>query len=71
MQYSTEEKAMRGEDRRHSGKSAWSYAKENGLNLRTFVTWSKVLPEAKMRFVEVPARIIPPVRQAAELLIEK
>jgi hypothetical protein len=32
MNYSGEEKAMWLEDWRGSGKSAWSYAKANGLN---------------------------------------
>ena len=71
MQFSTEEKAMWVEDWLGSGKSAWAYAKENGLNPRTFVTWSKASPEAKMSFVEVPVPMLPPARQASEILIEK
>jgi transposase-like protein len=71
MQYSREEKAMWVEDWQHSEKSAWAYAKENGLNPQTFVRWTKTEPEAKMSFVEVPAPVITPLRQAAEILIER
>ena len=38
MQYSEEEKKMWLEDWQQSGKSAWSYAKENRLNPHTFVS---------------------------------
>jgi len=41
MNYSKEEKAMWLDDWRQSGKSAWAYAKENGLNLQTFKNWTK------------------------------
>ena len=71
MQYSGEEKEMWLEDWRRSGKSAWLYAKENGLNQQTFVRWTKAEPEAKMSFVEVPAPVMLPPRQAAEILIER
>ena len=73
--YSVEEKAMWLEDREQSGKSAWSYAKSNGLNPQTFVNWTKVKREAEPCFVEVfrqiPAPIMPSVQPAAEILIEK
>jgi len=71
MQYSREEKAMWVEDWQQSGKSAWSYAKANGLNPQTFVRWTKTEPEAKMSFVEVPASVITPPRQPPEILIER
>ena len=78
MKFSEEERGMWLEDWRQSGKSAWSYAKENGLNPQTFVRWTRTEPKAKIRpedkkisFVEVPAQVmrIPP--QTQEILIEK
>ena len=63
---------------RQSGKSAWAYARENGLIPQTFVRWTKTEPkakippeESKLSFVEVPAQVmrIPP--QTQEILIEK
>ena len=71
MQYSREEKAMWVEDWRQSGKSAWAYAQENGLNQRTFVKWTKAASVAKPCFVEVAAPVIAPVTQAPEILIER
>ena len=61
------------EDWRQSGKSAWAYAKENGLNPQTFANWTKAKHEPKERacFVEVAARIIPQPMQMPEILIEK
>ncbi|MCL2879625.1 MAG: hypothetical protein FWF29_05200 [Treponema sp.] len=72
--YSKEEKAMWLEDWRQSGKSAWAYAKGNGLNTQTFINWTKSGTEARHCFVEVPAVI--PARAAKpdglpEILIEK
>jgi hypothetical protein len=37
MSYSQEEKAMWLEDWQKSGKKAWTYARENGLILQTFL----------------------------------
>ena len=71
MIYSKEEKAKWLEDWRGSGKSAWAYAKANGLNPQTFVKWTKTGPEVKPRFVEVPVRVIKPALQMPEILIEK
>ena len=73
MKYSEEEKAMWVEDWKESGKSAWAYAKENGLNPQTFIKWTKVeqKPEVGTCFVEVPALIMPQPIQASEILIEK
>jgi uncharacterized protein (DUF2252 family) len=71
MHYSKEEKAMRLEDWRESGKSAWAYAKEKGLNPQTFVKWTRTKPEAKACFVEVPAQVISPLLYTPEILIEK
>jgi hypothetical protein len=41
MHFSKEEKAVRLEDWRRSGKSAWAYAKENNLIPQTFSRWIK------------------------------
>ena len=71
MKFSEEEKAMWLEDWRQSGRSAWAYAKENGLNPQTFAKWTKTDAEAKPCFVEVQAVIMPPPQEAREILIEK
>ena len=71
MKINKEEKTMWLEDWRQSGKSAWAYAKENGLNPQTFAKWTKAGTEAEPCFVEVPARIMPPPQRTAEILIEK
>jgi len=54
MRYSEEEKTMWLEDWQASGRSAWAYAKENGINQHTFIKWTKAGNEAKQNFVEVP-----------------
>ena len=69
MRISEEEKEMWLADWRDSGKSAWAYAKENGLNQQTFVRWTKA--ENEQRFVEVPLQVIHPPVQAPEILIER
>jgi transposase-like protein len=71
MKFSEEEKAMRLEDWRQSGKSAWAYAKANGLNAQTFVKWTKTEAESKPRFVEVPVPAMPGAQREPEILIEK
>ena len=71
MQFSTEERAMWVGDWRQSGKSAWAYAKANGLNPQTFVKWTKARKEAEPCFVEVAAPILVPQQQTSEILIEK
>jgi hypothetical protein len=71
MKYREEEKAMWLEDWRKSGKSAWAYAKEHSLCLQTFVKWTKAKKEIDACFVEVPAKVIPPLRFTMEILIEK
>jgi transposase-like protein len=73
MKYSEEEKAMWLEDWQRSGKSAWAYAKENGISVQTFINWTKKNRESKGCFVEVPAQIITPMQAqyAVEILIEK
>ena len=49
--YSIEEKAKLLEGWRGSGKNAWVYAKEKGINPQTFSKWAK--REAPLGFVEV------------------
>jgi transposase-like protein len=77
MKYSEEEKAMWLEDWRQSGKSAWAYAKANGLNFQTFRQWTKPARETETGFVEVtpaklaPTEILSPTRNHQEILIEK
>ena len=71
MSFSKEEKALWLEDWKQSGKSAWAYAKENGLCPQTFVKWTKPKTENASSFVEVPAVILPPVQFTQEILIEK
>jgi len=71
MQFSKEEKAMRLEDWKRSGKKAWAYAKENGLVPQTFIRWTKPEPEASPCFVEIPVQAVRPSPQAQEILIEK
>jgi len=77
MNYSEEEKAMWLEDWRQSGKSAWGYAKANGLNPQTFSKWTKTGAETKPCFVEIQApasadKHEPPcVQREPEVLIEK
>jgi hypothetical protein len=71
MQYSTEEKTMWLEDWNQSGKSAWAYAKENGLNPQTFVKWTRSENTDKTSFVELPTRLISPPRQDSRITIEK
>jgi len=77
MKMSEEEKAMWLEDWRQSGKSAWAYAKANGLSPQTFSRWTKTGTEEKPCFVEVPApacadrAAMPGVQREPEVLIEK
>jgi hypothetical protein len=73
MKISKEEKAMWLEDWEKSGKSAWTYAKENGIAPQTFVNWTKKSKEGEKLFVEVPARIMPQAQEqhTGEILIEK
>ena len=70
MRFSKEEKAMWLADWQHSGKSAWAYAKENGLVAQTFIRWTKEAPEPPQHFVEVAAQAMP-LHHLPEMLIEK
>jgi len=71
MPYSNEEKMMWLEDWKQSGKSAWAYAKENGLNPQTFVRWIKPKTESKACFVEVPVQVMSSFQGVQKILIEK
>ena len=71
MKYSAEEKAMWLEDWRQSGKKAWTYAKENGLNTQTFIKWTKQKRQGEQSLIEIPAKIFQPVRCVQEMIIEK
>ena len=71
MQFNKEEKTMRLDVWRKSGKSAWAYAKANSLNPQTFVKWTKAQTEGKPCFVEVPVTVLEQPKQGAEILIEK
>jgi transposase-like protein len=69
--YSEAEKAMWLDDWQESGKSAWKYAKENGLNPQTLANWTKPKTESKSCFVEVTAPVVPSVQYNQKILIEK
>jgi len=71
MKMSKEEKAMWLEDWRQSGKSAWSYAKENGLIPQTFCGWVKREAKRASGFVEIPVGKKPKLETPQEILIEK
>jgi transposase-like protein len=70
MKFSKEEKAMRLEDWKQSGKSPWTYARENGLVPQTFASWTKVKREKNPGFVEMPIESMTGLI-ATEILIEK
>ncbi|MCL2243706.1 MAG: hypothetical protein FWC03_04470 [Treponema sp.] len=77
MRYSEEEKIKRLEDWKQSGKSAWAYAKDSGINQQTFFNWTKAVDETKHNFVEIPAvstanaAVVKPSMGIPEILIEK
>jgi len=70
--FSKEEKAMWLEDWQQSGKSAWTYSKENGLVPQTFCSWTRQRKkEEKQPLVEVPKTVLQSTRLIQEILIEK
>ena len=71
MRFKNEEKKMWLEDWQASGKTAWTYAKENGLCPQTFVKWTQVKTENESRLIEVPVKTIQPLQFPQEILIEK
>jgi transposase-like protein len=70
MNFSKEEKAMWLADWRQSGKTAWTYAKENGLVPQTFCAWIKREANAAAGFVEIPGCKKPGQERAQEIPIE-
>ena len=70
MTYRKEEKAMWLEDWQQSGKSAWTYARENGLIPQTFVTWTKKVTKEKSGFIEIKPEQKPKLNTSG-ILIEK
>ena len=71
MQFKKEEKAVWLKNFRRSGKSAWAYARANGLNPQTFAKWVKLENENKNIFVEIPAKVVPPIQASHGIIIEK
>jgi len=71
MKIGEEEKAMWLEDWRRSGKTAWTYAKENGLVPQTFTNWTKSDWKTGRPLVEVSAQTLQSPRHVGEMLIEK
>ena len=71
MHFSNEEKTKWLEDWKQSGKSAWAFAKEKGLNQETFRRWTKPKPKLKSGFVEVKPQAMPSAPRATEMLVEK
>jgi transposase-like protein len=69
--FSKEEKAMWLEDWQRSGKTAWAYAKENGLIPQTFNSWARPRKKTKQAFVEVPSQVLETTNLAQKILIEK
>jgi hypothetical protein len=68
--YSIEEKSKLLEDWRGSGKKAWVYAKEKGINPQTFSKWTK--REVPPGFVEVKQAAWTGIPASGkEILIEK
>ena len=71
MLYSNEEKTQWLEKWRLSGKSAWTFAKENGLVPQTFCKWTKSGSKIKSGFVEIKTPHGISVPGSPEILIEK
>jgi len=71
MRFSKEEKKLWLEDWQQSGKSAYGYAKANGINPQTFMNWTKAGTKTKSSLVEVPAKVLRSLDTSHEILIEK
>jgi hypothetical protein len=71
MKISKEEKAMRLEAWKKSGKKAWPYAKEIGVIPQTFYRWIKGEAKKASGFVEIPSYKKPSTECPQEILIEK
>ena len=71
MKFCKEERAMWLEDWSQSGKSAWTYAKENGINPHTFHGWVRRKEKKVSGFVEIPEHKMPEPELPQEILVEK
>ena len=76
MKFSKEEKMMWVADWKQSGKSAWAYAKMNGLNQQTFTKWTKFKQQEEQCLVEIPSvlsteRVMKSAVSLPEILIER
>ena len=71
MKYSEEEKAKWIVAWKQSGKSAWTFARENGFKQQTFAKWVKAEKETKNGFVEIGNPVKSVVLGNPEILIEK
>jgi transposase-like protein len=67
--YSGEEKAKNLENWRGSGKRAWAYAKENGINPQAFTKWIK--RKEASGFVELRPALTETAAARKEIVIEK
>jgi hypothetical protein len=78
MHYSKNEKAMLLKNWQQSSKTAWAYAKENGINYQTFKNWTNTVDQIKTSscFVEIPSsqvsqQTLKTAMPVPEILIEK
>ena len=71
MKFSQEEKTRLLEDWRQSGKNKWAYAKEKGICPQTFARWVKPGKKRKPCFVEVTKKVLAPLHEIKEIIIEK
>jgi len=70
MRFTKDEKLKYFENWRQGNKSAWAYAKENGINPQTFVNWTKKEKQSEACFVEVPVKV-KQQSYISEIIIEK
>ena len=71
MRFSKEERTMWLDDWKQSGKSAWTYAKENGLIPQTFCGWVKRAKKSITGFVEIPEYKKPTPKEPQVIVVEK
>ncbi|MCL2130761.1 MAG: hypothetical protein FWH35_10475 [Treponema sp.] len=65
MLYRKEEKAMLLKNWKRSGKTAWAYAKENGICPQTFARWKKARKATQKLFTDKSKKflyVFPPLR---------
>ena len=70
MKFSKEEKINFLEEWKQSGKSAWAFTREKGINGQTFANWIKKEKEAKSGFVEIKPKK-PLFSQVSGIIIER